>query len=242
LRYSPAAGGFVFGAGLLLALAGKTWGGARLKSEDQLALMTCALVVLWVAGFLFSYGTEAFKTALFPLAFLLFCIPIPSVALNHIIEFLQYRSADMAFFVMKLSGTPVHREGVVLTLPDLVVEVAPQCSGIRSSISIFILSLLAGYLVLRSPSRRLVLVLAAIPIMVVKNGLRIWTLSWLAVHVDKRILTSELHREGGIPFFLLGMLLIYPILVLLMKSETKGAGSPPSAVPIFSSVTGEADL
>jgi len=233
------AGGIVFGLGLLLAE--KAWG-AQLALGDRLSITTTALVVTWIGGFALAYGAKALRAAIFPLGFMVFCIPIPSVVLNQVVAFLQHRSADLAFVMLKLSGTPVYREGMVLTLPDLVIEVAPQCSGIRSSISIFILSLLVGHLALRSHWRRVALVLSAIPIMVVKNGLRICTLSWLAVHFDKRILTSELHREGGIPFFILGMLLIYPILVLLMRSESKGARPRSTALPIFSSAAGEADL
>jgi exosortase/archaeosortase family protein len=71
---------------------------------------------------------------------------------------------------------------------------------------------------------RILLVLIAIPVLIFKNALRIRTLSYLAVHFDPRILTSALHREGGIPFFVLGLLLLYPVLALLMKSESKIGG------------------
>jgi hypothetical protein len=56
-------------------------------------------------------------------------------------------------------------------------------------------------------------------------------LSLLAVHVDKGILESRLHREGGIPFFALGLVLIYPILTMLIKSERKTPSVVLSAVP-----------
>ena len=73
--------------------------------------------------------------------------------------------------------------------------------------------------------------LVAIPVLLFKNALRIGTLSYLAVHVDRRILTSELHREGGIPFFVLGLILLYPVLAILMKSENKTAGKA-SGTPV----------
>ena len=71
------------------------------------------------------------------------------------------------------------------------------------------------------------LVIASIPVLIFKNALRIATLSFLAVHVDHRILTSELHREGGIPFFVLGLLILYPVLAVLIKSENKNKGAAP---------------
>ena len=63
--------------------------------------------------------------------------------------------------------------------------------------------------------------IVSVPVLLFKNALRISTLAYLAVHVDQRILTSELHREGGIPFFVLGLLLLYPVLAILIRSEKK---------------------
>jgi exosortase len=234
----------ILGVGLLLA--GRTVG-ARLEEGDHLALMTSSAVVLWLGGFLLFYGTMAFRTAIFPLLFMGFFIPIPGAILNGTITILQRASAEMAYVILKLSGTPVLKESAyVMRLPDLVIQVAPECSGIRSGISLLISSLLAGHLFLRSMWRRSVLVIVAIPVLIFKNALRIGTLSYLAVHVDQRILTSELHREGGIPFFVLGLLLLYPVLEILIKSENKtrvsGAGATVTLKPVTVSNTDSAHI
>jgi len=225
VRYSPLPGLLVLLSGAGLLFAGYTVG-SSLEEGDRLALMAASAVVLWLGGFLLFYGTAAFKTAIFPLLFMGFFIPIPSVVLNGVITVLQRGSAEMSFVILKLSGTPVLRESAyIFRLPDLVIEVAPECSGIRSGISMLISSLLAGHLFLRSTWRRGVLVAVAVPVLILKNALRIGTLAYLAVHVDQRILTSQLHREGGIPFFVLGLLLLYPVLALLIKSENKKTGA-----------------
>jgi exosortase/archaeosortase family protein len=104
------------------------------------------------------------------------------------------------------------------------VEVAPQCSGIRSGLALFITALLASYLFLDSWWRRIILVLCVFPITMFKNGIRITTLTLLGTYVDPRILQSSLHREGGIPFFILALLLMAPILYWLRKSENRGKG------------------
>jgi len=213
-------------SGLLLLIAGKTVG-VGLKENDHLALVAASVVFLWLGCFLLFYGTTAFRTAIFPLLFLAFFIPIPTAILSPTITILRRGSAEMAYVILKLSGTPVLRESAyVIRLPDLVIEVAEECSGIRSGISLLMSGLLAGHLFLRSTWRRVVLVIAAIPVLLFKNALRIATLSFLAVHVDHSILTSQLHREGGIPFFVLGLLLLYPVLVILIKSENKKNGAP----------------
>jgi len=220
VRYSLLAGSIVITLGFIV-LVGSRVLGVRVAEDDRLALVTSAIVILWLGGFLLFYGAEVFKRALFPLLFLILCVPIPSPFLDRTIPALQRGSAETAVVLLKLTGTPVYREGVVLAMPGLIIDVAPECSGIRSSIGVIILSLLAGYFLLRSWWRRLFLVTAAIPIVILKNAIRIDTLSLLTIHVDRNILQSRLHEEGGFVFFFLGLLLLYPILRLLVRSERK---------------------
>src|SRR5207244_11592806 len=102
-------------------------------------------------------------------------------------------------------------------LPGVTIEVAKECSGIRSSLALLVTSLLAGHLFLRSGWRKSVLVLAILPLLVVKNGIRIVTLSLLSIYVDPGFLTGSLHHEGGIIFFLLALILLAPVLWFLQR-------------------------
>ena len=217
----------VAGIAFMLYLGTTTW---NLAAGDQLALSVLpVLIILW-GGFLLFYGIPAFKEALFPLLFLAFCMPIPSPVMERTIHFLQHASAEVSYVLLKLTGTPIYKEDVTFFLPKLTVQVAPECSGIRSGISMLILCVLAGNVLLTTWPRRFALVLAAIPILIFKNALRIATLSFLAVHVDQRILTSRLHQEGGIPFFVVGLLLMYPVLRILTQSENRPSQPPTSHV------------
>ena len=65
----------------------------------------------------------------------------------------------------------------------------------------------------------------AIPVLFFKNAVRIAVLSVIAVHWDKRVMTSSLHTDGGVLFFALGLCLLYPFLLILAKSETHKQGS-----------------
>jgi exosortase len=168
----------------------------------------------------------AFKTAIFPLLFLVFFIPIPKVILDPTIDFLRRGSADMAFIMLRLTGMPVFREGFFFQLPNLRIEIAEECSGIRSSISIVICSLLAGHLFLRSWWTRGLLVIIAVPVLHFKNAVRISALSYLAVYYDPKWLTSELHSEGGIGFFILGLLVLYPVLKILIRIDDSSGKEP----------------
>jgi len=211
--------------GLGLAAAGHFLS-APVDEGNRLSLTTSSILAIWIGLFVAFYGVEAFGAALFPLLFLAFCIPIPSAILNTLISLLQRGSAEISLILLRLSGTPVYREGFVFHMPRLSIEVAPECSGIRSCLSMLILTILAGHLLLKTTWRRLALVVVAIPIMIFKNAVRIVTLTLLSLHVDPGIIESRLHREGGIPFFLLALLLTYPVLKVLMRTEkTEANGS-----------------
>jgi exosortase len=209
--------------GTLIYFIGKQEGG--LNSNDHLSLMIFSALVFWIGGFILFYGLKSFKIASFALLFLFFMIPIPSKVVEAIISILQIGSAEAAYGFFKLTGVPILREGFTFHLPGMSIEVAKQCSGIRSSIALFITSIIAGQFFLRAKWKKLVLVLCIFPITVLKNGLRIVTLSLLGAYVDPRILGSQLHKSGGIPFFFIALMLLAPILLVLKKSEEKEQGS-----------------
>jgi exosortase len=179
------------------------------------------MVTFWIGGFLFFYGMRSFRVGLFPVLFLFFLTPIPSVIVETFILILQIASTEISHLFFRLTGVPLLREGFVFHLPGMSIEVAKQCSGIRSSIALVITSIIAGQLFLQTGWRKIALVLSIFPITVFKNGLRIVMLSLLGAYVDPRILGSELHKSGGIPFFVIALALLAPVLWYLRRSERK---------------------
>lgn len=195
---------------------------ADLNENDSLSMFISGAVLWFIGSFVLSYGGKAFKEAMFPLLFLIFVIPIPTFILEPFVNLLLIGSAAFTELIFSLTGVPVYREGFVFALPGITIEVAKQCSGIRSSIALIITSVFAGYLFLKSGWSRLILVLSFLPITVFKNALRIVTLSLLASYVDTRFITgSWLHKSGGIPFFAVGLALMAPVLWALMKVEKR---------------------
>jgi exosortase len=180
-----------------------------------------ATVLLLLGSFLGFFGIKAFREALFPLGFLFLVTPIPEALLSEIVSFLQWGSAEAAEGLFRLTGLPVLREGYTFHLPKLSVEVAPQCSGIRSSISLFVVSILVGRFWLRTTGGRILLILTVVPITLFKNGVRIVTLALLGAYVDQRILDSDLHRSGGIPIFGLAMIMLFSVAWILRRMEKK---------------------
>lgn len=218
-----------FGAGLGLILSGAAlywtaiWGPLSQTSDVSFSSATLAILLIWAGGFIFLYGTAAARAAAFQLLFLLLMVPLPNRALDWTIRLLQEGSADVAYFLFNIVGVPVLRQGFIFRLPGVVIEVATECSGIRSSIALFITCLLAAHLYLRSPWKILIFSLLVFPLAVVKNGIRIVTLTLLSIYVNPGFLYGHLHRDGGFVFFLLALLLLFPVFTLLERSEGKRA-------------------
>lgn len=194
--------------------------------EDALALTILALVLLFAGCCALFVGRQTLWALAFPLGFLVFMAPFPS-ALNHWIEaMLQHRSADAAYVFFKLAGTTMFRSDTFFQLPGMKLLVAPECSGIRSTLALFITSLLAGYLFLRSPTKRAVLALVVIPLAIFRNGLRIFVIGELCVRIGPEMIDSYIHRHGGPIFFGLSLIPFSLILWWLIKSERRPAPSP----------------
>jgi exosortase len=222
LEFSVGLGAPIIAVGLISYIMAMVYG-RSLNLNDYATVQTIsALMFIWGA-FILAYGLNAFRTVLFPLLFLVFMIPVPAFIMEEVITFLQSGSTEFTHFLLWISHAPFYRDGFVFHLPGISVEVAPQCSGIRSGYALFITSLLASYMFLGTWSKKIIFVILSIPVTMLKNGIRITTLTLLGTYVDPRILQSSLHREGGIPFFILALVLMAPILFFLRRLEVKGS-------------------
>jgi exosortase C (VPDSG-CTERM-specific) len=190
-------------------------------SEDTLALTTLSFLCCCAGACFLFLGRNIVCSLAFPLVFLLFLVPLP-VALREAVEtFLQHTSAVAAGFLFRVYRTPVLQDGLQFQLPNVTIEIAPECSGIHSSLVLFITSLLAAQLLLRSPWKRALLVLFVIPLAIIRNGFRVFVIGELCVHVGPEMIDSPIHRRGGPIFFLLSLIPFFLLLLFLMKLERK---------------------
>jgi exosortase C (VPDSG-CTERM-specific) len=203
------------------ALAASVRFGAGLSINDGLALTTLAYACVVAAGGFLFLGSKWMSAAAFPVAFLLFLVPLPDAAVNWLERASVLASADVAAWFFNAAGTPVLREGTLLGLPTIVLSVAQECSGIRSSWVLFITSLMASHLFLESSWRRLILVAFVIPLGVVRNGFRILVIGLLCVHIGPHMIDSSVHRRGGPIFFALSLLPFTAVLVWLRRGERR---------------------
>lgn len=196
-------------------------GGWRPQQADYLACMTAAFVLFLAGGCSVFLGRQTLRAVAFPLVFLVFMVPLPESFKGWLETFLQHRSADAAAMLFDLVGTPLLRRGTEFHLPNFALEVAPECSGIHSSVVLFITSLIAAYLLLRANWSRAVLVLCVIPLGILRNGFRIFVLGELCVHVDPGIIDSPLHHRGGPIFFGISIIPFFLLLWLLRRLERR---------------------
>jgi exosortase C (VPDSG-CTERM-specific) len=227
-KSSPGWATLLLVAGLAALLGAISLFNPPLSKNDSLSLMALSFVCLFAAaGFLFL-GRKWMASAAFPFAFLIFMVPLPDRMVNWLETASKLASAEAAALFFSISGTPVLREGTMFELPGIVIQVAQECSGIRSSWVLFITSILASYLFLKSPWRRVVLVAFVIPLGILRNGFRILVIGMLCVHVGPQMIHSIIHKQGGPLFFALSLIPLFSLLWWLRKgerSEAKGQRS-----------------
>jgi len=208
-------------AGYLLLVRSATAG----NIENCLAVGTLGwLLCLAGAGCRFL-GGAMMRALAFPFLLLILMIPFPVYVREGIEGGLQHGSAVVADWMFVLAGTPLWRDGMVFHLPGMNLQVAPECSGIHSTLVLFITSLVAGQMILRRPWKRVVLCLAIIPLALLRNGFRVFVIGELCVHISPRMIDSPIHHHGGPLFFLLSLAPFFLLLYFLRKSErTDAAG------------------
>jgi len=223
LKYSYRGGISLLIIGTILYFLGRKLH-VQLNQNDYSSLMTFAGIIFLNGAFLLCYGAQAFRAAIFPLLFLIFMVPIPVFLMDRIIHVLLIGSAAATDLLFKITGTPYIREGFTFHLPGISIEIANVCSGIRSSLALFITMVIAGHLFLQTGWKKVVLILAVFPITMFKNGIRIVTISLLATYVDERFLTqSWIHHSGGFLFFIPALVLLGLILWWLKRTEVQGS-------------------
>lgn len=194
----------------------------HLAPVDSLSWTVFSFFLLFVAACCFCLDRQTLRALAFPIGFLVFITPFPAVVTDALEAFLQHRSADAAELLFGLVGTPLLRHDVAFQLPGFSLQVAPECSGIRSTLVLFITSLVAGQLFLRTPWKRALFALLVVPLGIFRNAFRIVTIGELCVHLDPSYIDSPIHHRGGPVFFVISMVPFLLLLWYLRRTDMKG--------------------
>lgn len=214
-------------AGALVLAAYRLWFRTSLLAgnEDYLMVMTISFLLFFYGICSLTWGWSMLRSAGFPLAFLALLSPLPPSVIHQMDSFLQNGSALVAAGMFWLSGMPFLQDGPTFQLPNIKLAIAPECSGIHSTLVLFITALLCSHLFLRTPWKRILLVVLIIPLGLLRNGFRVFVIGQLCVHWGPQMINSPLHRKGGPIFFVLSLVPFFGFLLLLLKTEMQHSGS-----------------
>jgi len=171
----------------------------------ELFLSRISLVIL-LAGLVLSFGGwPLLKELRFPLLVLVLAIPIPAIIFNQITFPLQILATKLASALLQLFDVPVLREGNIIQLSVMKLEVAEACSGIRSLMSLITLAIFYGYFLEKSSLRRTVLAVASIPIAIAANAVRIFGTGLCVQYWDPDKAMGFFHEFSGWVIFLVSL-------------------------------------
>jgi exosortase C (VPDSG-CTERM-specific) len=187
--------------------------------NGRIVLLTLSFLCCLAGGGFLFLGRPWMRAAAFPLAYLIFMVPMPDAMTNALETASKYASAEVANLFFQLSGTPFVRAGVVFQLPNITIEVAQECSGIRSSWVLFMTSIVAANLFLQTSWRRFALVAFVIPLGIVRNGFRVWVIGTLCIHFGPQMIHSPIHHRGGPLFFVLSLVPLFLFLFWLRRGD-----------------------
>ena len=174
----------------------------------ELFLSRVSLILFLAGGVIYFRGWSHFRRILFPWALLFLAVPLPAIVFNQIALPLQFQASKLASGLLSLCGVPVLREGNVINLPSLSLDVVEACSGLRSLVSLITLALLYGYFFERRNWVRVLLALSAIPIAVAANGVRIMGSGLLGEYWDPSKAEGFFHLFSGWLIFVLSIVLL----------------------------------
>jgi len=196
----------------------------------ELFLSRFSLLIVLAGLIVFFLGWSFFRTLLFPWALLVLMIPIPAIVFNQITFPLQLLASKIASTILPWLGVPVLREGNVIVLAAMRLEVADACSGIRSLMSLATLAVIYGYLMERNNAVRVLLALASLPIAVAANSLRVVVTGLLVQYWDPDKAQGFFHEFQGWLMFVASLAMLY-LLHRVIRLIWPEEGSPSSSHP-----------
>jgi exosortase len=209
----------VVGSLLLLAAA---------VAAAELFVARLSLLGLLTGAILYLFGARHVKLLAFPLAFLVLMIPPPAIVFNQIALPLQLVASRLGEAAIRASGTPVLRDGNVLELVTVRLEVAEACSGIRSIFSLLTFALVIAQLGRYSAMRAWILAAATIPIAVVANATRVAAIGIAAGRLGPAVVDGPLHSASGVMVFVIAVGALLLLERGLTRTRTPHASQCPS--------------
>ena len=194
-------GFFVIVASLLLLMLGYI--------GTEYYTMRTSLVFLIGGVVLFWFGWAVLRLSALPIAFLICMVPLPYIVYDAIAFPLKLLVTKASVAVLQVLNIPVVREGNIIMFPQTVLEVADACSGLRSLMSLITLAVALAFLSQKSPLKRAILIVSAVPVAIVTNMFRVITTGVLANRYGASAAEGFFHEFAGMAVFVLAMVILF---------------------------------
>jgi exosortase len=188
----------LFAIGLLIL---GTLGAEHFTARISMLILISGIIV-------FLVGWRALRSVAFPIGYLVFMIPLPAIVYYQLTFPLQLLASRLGANGLIAIGVPTIREGNLLILPNVTLEVVEACSGVRSLLSL--LAAVVGYVYLSESCiwKRCVLIASTFPIVILSNGLRLVATGVLSFFFGPAVDSGWVHTGLGLVFFALAFLSI----------------------------------
>jgi exosortase len=214
VEVSPRSWGIVIVLLALLQLAAGTLGAEYFVAHTSLLLLLCGIT-------LFLFGTKMLRLVAFPIAWLLFMIPLPAIIFYSIMFPMQLLATKLAVSILDLLRVPSVCEGNVIYMANFTAGVVEACSGIRSVISMLAFAVLMGYLLNMSVRSRWILAITAVPIALGMNALRIAATGLAGNYLGARWAEGVFHTFSGLVLFVGCLGLVLGVVAILRRFEPR---------------------
>ena len=188
----------------LLVLVLGVWGAEIFLARTSLLILLAGVIILF-------QGWRFFRAVLFPWAFLILMIPPPTLILQQVTFPLQLLASRLATGLLRLVGVPVLRQGNMIVLAAMPLDVAEACSGIRSLLTLVTLAIIYGYLMETRKWVRVVLALSAVPIAVAANSFRVFGTGLLVQYWDPDKAEGFFHTFSGWLIFVVALIMLFAV-------------------------------
>lgn len=211
-------GWLMFLSGILIYAVGRLFSISIFEMGSQIFIVSSILLLL--------KGTKAWRLAWFPVLYMLFMIPLPSILVDAITGSLKQVISDIVTSILYVGGYPIARSGVMLTIGQYQLLVADACSGLHSMFSLSALGTLFMYIMGRKSLIHNGIMLASIlPIAFVANICRVIVLVLVTYYLGDEAGQGFLHGAAGMVLMLTALLIFFALdkMLTLFKLESKSS-------------------
>jgi len=188
----------------------------------QSILLECVSIVVAVAGVtVLGFGWGCLRAAAFPIGFLVLMVPLPDTVVQRITGDIQLFVAKFTAFILSLLGIPVYQRGVIIELPEITLEIAELCNGLRFLMALLVLTISFAHVSQRSIARKLALVASAIPLGIAANVLRVVAIALAAHHLGPHMAFGTPHHLIGKAVWVLTLVPLFALGLMLRRAEVQ---------------------